>query len=107
MSFTAEHIPVLEKHQHHWHGLRDIGVMVNLDGDTITDLQRVFNEAVGPQQFTRWCKDCIADLVRLVYQHFDAWKQEQQQQSSAAPAGDPPKQKPKQVRQTKTAEDGK
>lgn len=88
MSFTKEHIPVLERHQHHWEGLRDINVMVNLDGGVITDLQRIYNEAVGPHQFTRWCADCIADLVRQLYTNYDEWKQQQPQEETPAALND-------------------
>lgn len=74
MSFTSAHIAILERHEHHWIGLRDVGVMQNLDAAVIDELQQVYNEALGPEQFSGWCKDCVIDLVRLVYVNFEQWR---------------------------------
>ncbi|TWF38841.1 hypothetical protein FHW36_10664 [Chitinophaga polysaccharea] len=71
MSFTPEHIEILEKHREHWLTLTTAGYMRNLDEPVKRELQRVFNEAVGPQRFTLWCNDCVVDLVRLLYTNYD------------------------------------
>ncbi|GEP95552.1 hypothetical protein [Chitinophaga cymbidii] len=78
MNFTEEHIPVMEQHRHHWTGLRDVQVMRNLDRPVIDSLQKIYNEAVGPQRFTPWCSECVADLVRLLYTQFEKWEGQQQ-----------------------------
>ena len=72
MSFTPEHIEILEKHREHWDTLTGAGYMRNLDNPVKQELQRVFNEAVGPQRFTLWCNDCVVDMVRLLYTNYEA-----------------------------------
>lgn len=77
MNFKEEHIPILEQHKHHWIGLRDIGIMRNLDAPIVKSLQQVFNESIGPQKFSTWCPDCITEMVRLLYINFERWQEAQ------------------------------
>lgn len=111
MNFKEEHLPILEKHQHHWDGLRNVGVMRNLDAPVKQELQAVYNEAVGPERFTPWCGDCMCEMVRLLYTSFEKWKQTQQatgETPSPDPgaAGQPEKEKGKRGRPSKTETDG-
>jgi hypothetical protein len=74
MSFTKEHIAILEKHAHHHNTLKTSGYMRFLDRIVFDALQLVYNEAIGPQRFTQWCGECVADLVRHLYAAYYAWQ---------------------------------
>lgn len=74
MSFTPEHIEILERHREHWDTLTQAGYIRNLDEPVKKQLQQVYWEAVGPQRFTLWCGDCVADLVRQLYTQYEQWE---------------------------------
>lgn len=76
---TKEQQAILDKHSHHWNTLRDLGFVANLDSAVIDDLQAVHNQILPPYQYTRWCGECVAELVRNTYRAFDRWKAEQKE----------------------------
>lgn len=76
MNFTVEHIKVLEKHKEHWHSLQSVGFMRNIDKPVFDALQKVHNEAIQEVHYSRWCGECVADMVRNTYTQYDKFKLE-------------------------------
>lgn len=74
MSFTPQHADILNQHREHYDTLRTSGYIRNLDDPLKKSLQLIYNEAVGPERFTRWCGDCVADMVQRLYRAFDEWQ---------------------------------
>lgn len=76
---TKEQQETLDKYYGHWITLRDLQFMQNLDAKVIDDIQRIHNEILPPRIYTRWCGECIAEMVRNTYRKYDAWKAAQAQ----------------------------
>lgn len=71
---TKEQQATLDKYYGHWVTLRDLGFIQNLDDKVIDDIQRVHNEILPPRVYTKWCGECVAELVQNTYRKYDAWK---------------------------------
>lgn len=68
----------LEDNEHTWITLRDAGYMMGLDGATRSRMVAVICEEFQPGYATdMWCPPCVADMVTLLYRHYNAWKEKQ------------------------------
>lgn len=68
----------LEDNEHIWITLRDPGYMMGLDGATRSAMARIICEEFQPGYATdMWCPPCVADMVTLLYRHYNAWKEKQ------------------------------
>lgn len=68
----------LEDNEHTWITLRDAGYMMGLDGATRSRMVAVIHEEFQPGYATdMWCPPCVADMVTLLYRHYNAWKEKQ------------------------------
>lgn len=85
ITMTKEQQATLDKYYGHWITLRDLQFIQNLDGKVIDDIQRVHNEILPPRLYTRWCGECVAEMVRNTYRKYDAWKAEQETKSPENP----------------------
>jgi len=66
----------LEDNEHTWITLRDAGYMMGLDGATRSTMARIICEEFQPGYATDlWCPPCVADMVTLLYRHYNAWKE--------------------------------
>lgn len=74
---TKEQQEILDKYYGHWATLRDLQFMKNLDDAVIDDIQRVHDQILPPRLYTRWCGECVAELVRNTYRKYDEWKAQQ------------------------------
>lgn len=74
MNFTEEHSAILEKNMENWNTLSTSGFMRNLDRPVFNALQKVYNEAVGPERFTHWCGACVSEMVQRLYSQYIVWK---------------------------------
>ncbi len=77
MNFTPEHIEVLEKHKEHWTSLKEAGFMRNIDRPVFDALQKVHNEAIAIVHFTHWCGECVAEMVKIIYGHYERYQDAQ------------------------------
>ncbi|WP_343668710.1 hypothetical protein [Chitinophaga sp.] len=80
MKFTVEHIKVLEQHKGHWESLTEVGFMRNIDKPVFDALQRVHNEAISEVHYSRWCGECVSEMVRIIYTQYDKYKLEAKSQ---------------------------
>lgn len=66
----------LEDNEHTWITLRDAGYMMGLDGATRSAMARIICEEFRPGYATdMWCGPCVADMVTLLYRHYNEWKE--------------------------------
>lgn len=65
----------LEANRHHWNTLNNAFYMRHLDGHTRSEMQRIMGEEFQ-HGYTAdlWCPTCVADMVRALYQRFEAWE---------------------------------
>lgn len=65
----------LEDNYHHWKTLRDAQYLKGLNGHEREGMQRVMSEEFQPGYTADlWCPVCAADMVRLLYTRYEAWK---------------------------------
>lgn len=69
---------ILDKHYHHWQTLRDAQYLKGLNIHEREDIVRVLREEWYPgYTYDAWCGDCMASMVKEVYQRYDKWLSEQ------------------------------
>lgn len=74
---TPENKAFLEANRAHWITLRDAFYIRHLDGNTRSEMQRVMGEEFQPGYTADlWCPTCVADMVKALYQRFEAWERD-------------------------------
>jgi hypothetical protein len=64
----------LEENKHHWITLRDAQYLRHLNGNERSGMQRVMSEEFRPGYTADlWCPTCVAEMVKSLYRHYEAW----------------------------------
>lgn len=64
----------LDTNRRHADTLNRAGYLRGLDGNTRSEMQRIFGEEFQPGYIADlWCPVCVADMVRHLYQRYDTW----------------------------------
>lgn len=64
----------LDKNRHHYDTVIKAGYVRHLNVHEREGMQRVMREEFRPGYHTDlWCGPCVFDMVKLLYQHYDAW----------------------------------
>jgi hypothetical protein len=64
----------LDKNRHHYDTIIKAGYLRGLNVHEREGMQRVMGEEFQPGYHTDlWCGPCLFDMVKLLYQRYDAW----------------------------------
>jgi hypothetical protein len=59
---------ILEKYKEHWYTLRDAGFIKNLNKESVTEIESVYQKLIDPNFFVnKWCMSCVAEMLRILY----------------------------------------
>jgi hypothetical protein len=65
----------LEANWHHWETLKNAQYLKGLNAHERENFQRIMSEEFQPGYTADlWCPTCCADMVRLLYTRYEAWK---------------------------------
>lgn len=70
-------IDILEKHYHYWITLRDADYIKYMDYQVKQELLSVACKEIGLCNVSLWCGNCLAEMIRSIYRHYDNYKTKQ------------------------------
>lgn len=75
---TPEDKQFLDDHRHHHDTLMRAGFVQNLDYRVKEQMQTIISRYFQPgYTATLWCGDCVAEMIKICYRHYDKWLVEQ------------------------------
>lgn len=78
MTFTAEHIRIIEKNKGYYDQLVANGTVPRLSSVIIDEFILVHKEAISGQRFPLWCRSCMIELIESIYKHYAQYLQDEQ-----------------------------
>jgi hypothetical protein len=74
----ATSIEILERYKQHWHTLKHAGYIIHLDNYKIKEVESVYKEELDPKySVSAWCQDCVGDMFKRIYTHYEKHIQSQ------------------------------